>query len=70
MNMEFTYEVFKHGKGYGYKILRDGIPFIIQDFEPNVEGFVPMTKEKAEQYARELVEYFENLARSQQTNNQ
>jgi len=68
--MEFTYEIFKHEDGYGYKILQNGVPFIVQDFKPYVEDFVYMTREEAEQYAQETVKFFEDLYRSQQTENQ
>jgi len=68
--MEFTYEIFEYEDGYGYKILQNGVPFIVQDFKPYVENFVYMTREEAEKYAQETVKFFEDLYRSSQTENQ
>lgn len=59
--MAYEIEIYKHKKGYGYKILKDGIPFIVQDFKPDVEGFQPMTEEEAKEYAEKLKNYYENL---------
>lgn len=58
---EYTKEIFKTEKGYGYKILRDGIPVVIQDFKPHVEGWQAMTKEEAEKFAEETLQYFKSL---------
>lgn len=56
--MEITNELFEIKDGFGYKILQDGVPFIIQDCMPNVEGFQTMTKEEAESFTEELVTKF------------
>ncbi len=33
--------------GCGYRVLRGGCPVIVQDYDPEQEGYVPMTEERA-----------------------
>jgi len=35
-------EVFQHADGYGYKV-----GSVYQEYDPDLEGFVPMTEERA-----------------------
>ena len=44
-------ELFETENGWGYKV-----EHIYQEFHPNKPGFVPMTKEEAEQLANELLQ--------------
>jgi len=59
--MAYEIEIFEVEGGYGFKILKDGIPIIIQEFKPFSEGFQKMTREEAEYYANEYKKYLESL---------
>ena len=65
-NSMYSKEIFKTEKGYGYKILKDGVVIIIQDFKPGVEGWVPMTQREANQLADEEIKRLVELENSQQ----
>ena len=39
-------EIFEHDKGFGYKV-----GGVYQEFDPDCEGFLPMTRERAEECA-------------------
>ena len=59
---EYTKEVYRKKAGwYGYKILRDGTPVIVQDFKPSAEGFQPMSEEFANIMADALIAYYQLL---------
>jgi hypothetical protein len=66
----YSKEIFKTNKGYGYKILKDGVVVIIQDFKPEVEGWVPMTQQEANQLADEEIQRLVALENNQQEINQ
>jgi len=60
--VEYAKEVYLKKKGwYGFKILRDGTPIIIQEFKPEVEGFQPMGEKFANKLADRLLKYFQRL---------
>jgi hypothetical protein len=53
---EITYELYAPIEGaVGYKILISDNPTYIQDFEPGLEGFQPMTEERCRFLIWELV---------------
>jgi hypothetical protein len=62
----YSKEIFRNEEGYGYKILKDGVIVIIQDFKPGVEGWQPMTEEEANQLADEEIRRLEILENNQQ----
>jgi hypothetical protein len=62
----YSKEIFPNEEGYGYKILKDGVIVIIQDFKPGVEGWQPMTEEEANQLADEEIRRLEILENNQQ----
>lgn len=41
--------------GCGYRLLRDESPVIVQDYDPDQTGFVPMTEERAKDLAEREV---------------
>lgn len=43
----YDYELFDVEDGYGFRVLRDGSPVIVQEFHPSVDGHVVMTAEEA-----------------------
>ncbi len=43
-------EIFQHKDGYGYKL--NGI---YQEYDPDLEGFVPMTEERALECAQAVL---------------
>jgi len=60
--MAYEIEIFQTERGgYGFKILKDGIPVIIQEFKPYVNGFELMTREEAEYCANEYKKFLESL---------
>lgn len=59
--METSKKIKKQKKGYSYEILSDEVPFIVQDFKPGVEGFIPMTEEEASNYSNKELEFFEKV---------
>ena len=65
-NAMYSKEIFKTENGYGYKILKDGVVVIIQDFKPGVEGWVSMTQEEANQLADEEIQRLVASENSQQ----
>jgi hypothetical protein len=62
----YSKEIFKTKKGYGYKILKDGLVIMMQDFKPFVEGWQPMTEEEANQFADEEIQKRVALENNQQ----
>jgi hypothetical protein len=52
-------EIFKTKDGYGYRILKNDVVVIIQDYKPFVEGWQPMTEEEANQLAEEEIQKLE-----------
>jgi hypothetical protein len=54
-----TYEVIElENNIFGYHILSDGLITQIQYFTPGLDGFVGMTREEAESFAKEqLINY-------------
>lgn len=66
----YSKEIFKTNKGYGYKILKDGVVVIIQDFKPGVEGWVSMTQQEANRLADEEIQRLVELENNQQVINQ
>jgi len=52
-------EIFKTKDGYGYRILKDDVVIITQDFKPKVEGWQTMTEEEANQLAEEEIQKLE-----------
>ena len=53
--MQYTYELFEVEKGYGYNIVYDYNVLIHQEYEPSLSGYVVMTKEVAEENAKEVI---------------
>ena len=51
--MQYTYELFEVEDGYGYDIIYDFNVLIHQEYEPSLSGYVVMTKEVAEENAKE-----------------
>lgn len=43
----YTYELYSINGGVGFKILCDSNPIIVQDYKPDVDGFVVMSEEEA-----------------------
>ena len=51
-----TYEIKElENNTFGYHILSDGLVTQVQYFTPGVEGFVGMTREEAESFAKEEI---------------
>lgn len=44
-------ELYKVGEGFGFRV-----GGVVQDYAPDCEGFVPMTREQAEAYANEVLQ--------------
>lgn len=42
-------EIFEHENGFGYRVGN-----VYQEYDPEYEGFIPMTRERAEESAREV----------------
>jgi|YNPMSStandDraft_1061717.scaffolds.fasta_scaffold11776_3 hypothetical protein len=61
----YSKEIFKTDEGFGYKILKNEVVFIVQDFKPGVEGWIPMTKEEANQLADEEIKNLVALENNQ-----
>jgi hypothetical protein len=61
----YSKEIFETEKGFGYKILKDDVVVIIQDFKPGVEGWISMTKEEANQLADEEIKNLVALENNQ-----
>ena len=53
--MQYTYELFEVEDGYGYDIIYDFNVLIHQEYEPSLSGYVVMTKEVAEENAKEVI---------------
>ena len=51
----YTYKLFEINNGYGYNILWDENIFIHQEYEPDTDGYVVMTKELAEEKAKIII---------------
>ncbi len=45
--MIYTYELFETENGFGYNILCNGSVTIVQEYAPDLAGFVIMTQEEA-----------------------
>lgn len=56
-----TSKLIEFEGGYSYQIMKDDIPFIVQDYHPQKSGFVVMTKEEAEGFVAVLVDYFKGV---------
>lgn len=41
------YRVLQEAHGHIYELCQGGVPFIVQDYDPDLEGNVPMDKEVA-----------------------
>lgn len=53
------YEVFGTESGYGYRIINDNeVTIAIQEFEPWMSGFAPMSEERAEELAQATVDEY------------
>jgi hypothetical protein len=63
----YSKEIFRiDNRKYGYKIIKDGVVIIIQDFKPSVEGWQPMTESEANQLADEEINKLVALENNQQ----
>lgn len=45
--MNYTYELFEVGDGFGYNVLCGGSIIIAQEYAPDLSGFIVMTREEA-----------------------
>lgn len=54
--MDYTYEIYEVEGGFGYRILQCGNAIIVQDFNPYMSGFAPMTEEEAHLYGNEVLQ--------------
>lgn len=61
----YSKEIFKTDKGFGYKILKDDVVVIVQDFKPGVEGWIFMTEREANQLADEEIKNLVALENNQ-----
>ena len=49
----YSYEIFIMETGsFGYRILNNESPIIVQEFHPDKDGFEPMTEEQANECAK------------------
>jgi hypothetical protein len=48
----YSKEIFKTDEGFGYKILKDDVVVIVQDFKPGVEGWISMTERRSKSVSR------------------
>jgi hypothetical protein len=55
-----TKEIYQHENGFGYKILIDGQPVIVQPFKPAVQGNQPMTEAQANALADMVIAKLNN----------
>jgi len=62
--VEVTKEIYAVENGFGYKVLQDGAPAIIQDCVPGAEGFVRMTEKQANDLADEIVKKIKEVLSS------
>jgi hypothetical protein len=61
----YSKEIFKTDKGFGYRILKDDMVVIVQDFKPGVEGWISMSEEEAKQLADEEIKNLVALENNQ-----
>ena len=54
-----TYNIFEIKEGFGYKILLNDNPIIVQEYDPDEPGFVLMSREMAEIKAKMILERIE-----------
>jgi len=55
----YEYELFEFKTGFGYNILSDGIVTIHQEYMPEVNGLVIMTRDEAISYAEQTLKRVE-----------
>lgn len=51
----YTYELFNINDGFGYNVLCENNIIINQEYEPDLEGFKIMSKERAEENAKIII---------------
>lgn len=53
--MNLTYKVNKTEDGFAYTIFQDDNPWVIQPYEPQEPGFVPMSETRAIELAQAFI---------------
>ena len=43
----YSYETFEIDDYFGYRILCNGSPIIVQEYAPDIDGYVKMTNDEA-----------------------
>ena len=51
----YEYQLYAVEDGFGFIITNDGSPCIMQDYMPDVDGFVVMTEEQAINCANTII---------------
>jgi len=51
----YDHELFAVEGGYGFRVLCDGLPVIVQDFHPGIDGRVAMSEEEAVTEAQTII---------------
>ena len=51
----YEYQLYAVEDGFGFIITNDGSPCIMQDYMPDVDGFVVMTEEQAIDWANTII---------------
>jgi hypothetical protein len=49
--MRYTKHVYEVDGHWQYTILQDGVPSIVQDYDPELPGYEPMSEERANEMA-------------------
>ena len=53
--MRYIKQIIEVDGRWQYTILQDGVPSVVQDYDPELPGFEPMSKDRANQLADAVI---------------